>query len=374
MPCPQGYDLSGQRETVAVAAVGERPVDRCGRPQITANGLEARPGPGTLVTMTDPHAPVRPPQSPAASERLRPSARWRSPAASERLRPSARPRSPAASAPDQPTGQQPDRGPFRVLAVTTQGPVVTARAERLRVLQWVGRRCVAAERHLLGVDRVTEDADGAVVVERPSTSGVPLPAALDRIGCLSTGVAVTLTLPLLDLAHAGAAGALDLGAVQAEDVLVDDAGAPVVVDRVPGEVAAGPCSASDGVGDLVTVVRTIWDHVDPSDPHRPGIDAAASAARHGDVEALAALVVAVRTTSPPRPVRWEPVPSVFDYLPDAAPADRSPFGGAVTALVERLQRGIPLGRGRVLRPRVVLSGICVVAGLLVVAGVLGDPG
>lgn len=99
------------------------------------------------------------------------------------------------------------------------------------VLSWVADRSAAAERHLVPVAAVGRTPTGHLVVDIDRPTGTPLVAALDRLGTPTTGVAVTLTVPLLELLVAVHDGAVLLGTAGIDDVLVDDSGAVVLCDR-----------------------------------------------------------------------------------------------------------------------------------------------
>jgi hypothetical protein len=235
---------------------------------------------------------------------------------------------------------------------------------------WTADRCASAPQHCVRVTAVGRSAGGRLVVQTEQLTGTPLPDALDRIGVPTVGVAVTLTLPLLELAVDAAAGAVVLGDARADDVLVDDSGAPVLVDHPPG-ADPGPMPArtseSPGAAALLLAVRAVWERVDPREPCRAAVDAAVAGALGGAVEDLRRLVTVVQATSPPRPVRWDPPADVYAV---EAPAQPVPTG-LLAAAQDVLERGVRLGRGGVRLPaRTLLVGV-VVAGGLVAAGVLG---
>ncbi|WP_267424934.1 MULTISPECIES: hypothetical protein [unclassified Curtobacterium] len=235
---------------------------------------------------------------------------------------------------------------------------------------WVADRCAAEPQHCVRVTAVGRSPDGHLVVQTEQLTGTPLPDALDRIGVPTVGVAVTLTLPLLELAIDAGAGALLLGDARADDVLVDDSGAPVLVDHPPDvDPGSAPLrtSESPGATALLHAVRTVWERVDPREPCRAAVDDAVAGALGGAVEDLRRLVDVVQATGPPRPVRWEPPADVYAV---AAPAPPQPTG-LLAAVQDVVERGVRLGAGGVrVSPRQVLVGVVVAAGL-VAAGVLG---
>jgi hypothetical protein len=251
--------------------------------------------------------------------------------------------------------------------------------------EWVADRCAVTHDHLVQIAEVGRDETGAVVARAAVSAGLPLPDALDRIGAPTVGVAVTLTLPLLEVARLADGGAVLLGTARVEDVLVDDAGAVLVVDRPPGVLGPVPAGSVPGAEALVLAVRAVWDRVDPREPACAGIDALCTAARSAGGAALAELEQAVRAAAPPRPVRWDPPP--LGYGPAAAamsasmsmPTDRRPPRGSQTGsgadvgvrlaawLSQAVTSGIPLGARRV-GIRSLFTALVVVLGL-VVAGV-----
>ncbi len=174
----------------------------------------------------------------------------------------------------------------------------------------------------------------AVEVLRPPVRA--LDEALDVVGTPTEGVAVTLTVPLLQLAARARAGALELGALSVEEIGVDEAGAVLVADRPPGAVP--PCrddSASgttptesvtvpvgrptrsprdaDGSRQLVLAARTVWDRVDARTPVREVLDPVLDAAVDGGADDVRAALALVLAAAPPRPVRWtRPLGALFD--------------------------------------------------------------
>ncbi|WP_141399316.1 hypothetical protein [Curtobacterium sp. 'Ferrero'] len=115
-------------------------------------------------------------------------------------------------------------------------------------LAWLADRSTAPVRHLAPVLRVGRTRQGVLVAELLRPAGERLADALDRLGVPTVGVAVTLTLPLLELAVAAARGAVVLGTATVDDVVVDDSGAVVLCDRPDG--AALLCDRPDGAAPL----------------------------------------------------------------------------------------------------------------------------
>jgi|GEM_PF-1960917 len=283
-----------------------------------------------------------------------------------------------------------------------------------RLLAWAADRATATGRHLAPLVAVGRLPDGrlAVDVERPT--GTPLVAALDRLGVPTTGVAVTLTVPLLELAAAERAGAVQIGTAGLDDVLVDDAGAVVVCDRPDG---AAPCDrpdaaaprpdgaarrfdqpdgaaprfdrpdaaaprldrpdaaapptprapsthgpVQDGSRTLLVAARVVWERTDPRDAARAPVDPAIAAALDGDAASVHAALDAVRATAAPRPVRWEP-PALDVLVGFPAPASARSDGGLGSWLREVVERGVPLGAGRRVPLRRALVGVVVAVGI-----------
>jgi hypothetical protein len=244
------------------------------------------------------------------------------------------------------------------------------------VLTWVADRSAAAERHLVPVAAVGRTPTGHLVVDLDRPTGTPLVAALDRLGTPTTGVAVTLTVPLLELLVAVHDGAVLLGAAGIDDVLVDDSGAVVLCDRptnattptTPTRTAHPTPTAhsTDATRTLVLAARTVWDRVDPTDPAQQPVLDALQDALDGDGPSARAALDVVRTAAAPRPFRWTPVPSdlVFAEPP-------TPDGHGHDQLLERLrdvvEHGVPLGAERRLPLRRVLVGLVVAVGSVVAA-------
>jgi hypothetical protein len=244
--------------------------------------------------------------------------------------------------------------------------------------EWVADRSSVAHDHLVGVSEVGRDEAGALVVRAAGSAGLPLPAALDRIGSPTPGVAVTLTLPLLEVALLADAGAVLLGSARVEDVVVDDAGAVVLVDRPPGADGRQPAGSLPGAEALVLAVRSVWDRVDPRDAGVAGvgvdgIDERCSLARTQGGAALVELDRAVRAAAPPRPVRWDPPPStyVFEASDHDGSSVRGPSaerdavldGRLLAACRDVLTAGVPIGRRRV-GVRALVTAVVVVGGLV----------
>ncbi|WP_146245615.1 MULTISPECIES: hypothetical protein [unclassified Curtobacterium] len=254
------------------------------------------------------------------------------------------------------------------------------------VLSWVADRSAAAERHLVPVAAVGRTPTGHLVVDLDRPIGTPLVAALDRLGTPTTGVAVTLTVPLLELLVAVHDGAVLLGAAGIDDVLVDDSGAVVLCDRptnatspttpmtptnptkarTPTRTAPPTRTAhsTDATRTLVLAARTVWDRVDPSDPaQKPVLDALQDALDGDGPSARTALDV-VHGTAAPRPFRWTPVPSDLVF---ADPPTSDGQDGLLGRLRDVVEHGVPLGADRRLPLRRVLVGLVVAVGSVVAA-------
>ncbi|KQR34527.1 hypothetical protein [Curtobacterium sp. Leaf154] len=262
------------------------------------------------------------------------------------------------------------------------------------VLTWVADRSAAAERHLVPVAAVGRTRTGCLGVDLERPTGTPLVAALDRLGTPTTGVAVTLSVPLLELLVAVHDGAVLLGSAGIDDVLVDDSGAVVLCDRpTNASNASSPTNATnptsptnatnptnatsptnatptrtahstDATRTLVLAARTVWDRVDPADPaQRPVLDALQDALDGDDRTARSAPEL-VRASAAPRPFRWTPVPSdlVFAESPTATRQD-----GLLERLRDVVEHGVPLGTDRRLPLRRVLVGLVVAVGSVVAA-------
>lgn len=247
------------------------------------------------------------------------------------------------------------------------------------LLAWTADRACTASRHLAPVATVGRSPDGRLVVEVTRPSGSPLAAALDTLGTPTTGVAVTLTVPLLELALAERSGAVCIGTAGLDDVLVDDAGAVLLCDRPPGAtLAESPAtgdttthdpgrrgSDQDGARILLVAARVVWERTDERDPVRPAVDAALAAALDGDVDAVRAALACVRAAAAPRPVRWEPVQ--LDLLIGVPARATPPTRTLLGTVQEIVELGIPLGGGRRLPLRRALVGAVVASGLTAAA-------
>ncbi|WXF92692.1 hypothetical protein WDV91_08980 [Curtobacterium flaccumfaciens pv. flaccumfaciens] len=250
------------------------------------------------------------------------------------------------------------------------------------VLTWVADRSAAAERHLVPVAAVGRTPTGHLVIDLDRPTGTPLVAALDRLGTPTTGVAVTLTVPLLELLVAVHDGAVLLGAAGIDDVLVDDSGAVVLCDRPTN--ATSPTSptttnpmnqtnartptrtvhSTDATRTLVLAARTVWDRVDPADPAQQPVLDALQDALDGDGPSARAALDVVRATAAPRPFRWTPVPSDLVFAEPPAPDGQA---GLLERLRDVVEHGVPLGADRRLPLRRVLVGLVVAVGSVVAA-------
>lgn len=254
------------------------------------------------------------------------------------------------------------------------------------VLTWVADRSAAAQRHLVPVAAVGRTPTGRLVVDLDRPTGTPLVPALDRLGTPTTGVAVTLTVPLLELLVAVHDGAVLLGAAGIDDVLVDDSGAVVLCDRPANATnptnptnATNPTNRTnhtnattptrtahptDATRTLVLAARSVWDRVDPADPAQAPVLGALQDALDGDGPSARAALDIVRATAAPRPFRWTPVPSDLVFAEPPTPNGQD-------ALLDRLrdvvEHGVPLGAGRRLPLRRVLVGLVVTVGSVVAA-------
>ncbi|MCS6553904.1 hypothetical protein [Curtobacterium flaccumfaciens] len=247
------------------------------------------------------------------------------------------------------------------------------------VLTWVADRSAAAERHLVPVAAVGRTPTGHLVVDLDRPTGTPLVAALDRLGTPTTGVAVTLTVPLLELLVAVHAGAVLLGAAGVDDVLVDDSGAVVLCDRptnATSPTTTNPMNqtnartptrtvhSTDATRTLVLAARTVWDRVDPADPAQQPVLDALQDALDGDGPSARAALDVVRATAAPRPFRWTPVPSDLVFAEPPAPDGQA---GLLERLRDVVEHGVPLGADRRLPLRRVLVGLVVAVGSVVAA-------
>ncbi|WIB44314.1 hypothetical protein [Curtobacterium sp. MCLR17_058] len=248
------------------------------------------------------------------------------------------------------------------------------------VLSWVADRSAAAERHLVPVAAVGRTPTGHLVVDIDRPTGTPLVAALDRLGTPTTGVAVTLTVPLLELLVAVHDGAVLLGTAGIDDVLVDDSGAVVLCDRPTN--ATNPTTPTnpmnqtnartptrtapptDAARTLVLAARTVWDRVDPADPAQQPVLDALQDALDGDGPSARTALDVVHGTAAPRPFRWTPVPSDLVFAEPPTPDGQD---GLLERLRGVVEHGVPLGADRRLPLRRVLVGLVVAVGSVVAA-------
>ncbi|MCL9665467.1 hypothetical protein L2091_09530 [Curtobacterium albidum] len=264
--------------------------------------------------------------------------------------------------------------------------------------RWVADRAAGVGPHLVPVTRVGRCPRGHLAAEVLRPSARPLEDALDALGVPTEGVAVTLTVPLLELAARARSGAVELGVVPFGAVRVDEAGAIIVADDPPG--AAPACSEGgvdapdpgdpsppdldrdrspsprrstsvdlDGARQLVTAARAVWDRVDARSGARHTLDPVLDAARSGDAGMISEALDLVVGAAPPRPVRWSRPASVFlDEDPGAdrpAPVAAGDVVGTVAEVVrDVVERGVPLGRGRRVPVRHVVVGAVVTGGLV----------
>ncbi|MET3636518.1 hypothetical protein [Curtobacterium oceanosedimentum] len=268
--------------------------------------------------------------------------------------------------------------------------------------RWVADRAAGVGPHLVPVTRVGRCPRGHLAAEVLHPSARPLEDALDALGVPTEGVAVTLTVPLLELAARARSGSVELGVVPFGAVRVDEAGAIIVADDPPGAapvctdpVPPGPVPPQpvppqpappagrpgsrlpplpppvdlDGAGQLVTAARAVWDRVDARSGARHTLDPVLDAARSGDAGTIAEALDLVVGAAPPRPVRWSRPASVFlDEEPGAArptSIDAGDVVGTMAQVVRDLvERGVPLGRGRRVPVRHVVVGTVVTGGLV----------
>jgi len=228
------------------------------------------------------------------------------------------------------------------------------------LLAWTADRASADCRHLAPVVGIGRLPDGRLAVDVLRPAGTPLTTALDTLGTPTPGVAVTLSVPLLELAAAECSGALCIGTGGLDDVLVDDAGAVLLCDRPPG-TAGSRGTDQDGARLLLLAARVVWERTDPSDPARPLVDSAIAAALDGDAEAVRAALSHVRAAAAPRPVRW--VPPVHDLLVGVAPEPTAADTGIWAIARGVVVQGVPWGGGRRLPLRSALVGVVVTAGI-----------
>lgn len=270
--------------------------------------------------------------------------------------------------------------------------------------RWVADRAAGAGPHLVPVSRVGRCPQGHLAAEVLHPTTRALEDTLDTLGVPTEGVAVTLTVPLLELARRARSGAVELGAVSLDAVRVDEAGAIVVADHPPGAgavctegtsdapgsdaevgAAAPPTGRAlpyasglpsprdlDGARQLVTAARAVWDRVDARSEARCALDPALDAARDGDTRAVSVALELVVGAAPPRPVRWSrPDLALFDEeIAGVVPApsgNDDPVEAVARVVRDVVERGVPAGRGRRLPVRHVLVGTVLTGGLVVAA-------
>lgn len=238
------------------------------------------------------------------------------------------------------------------------------RTDDRELLTWAADRASARCRHLAPLVAIGRLPDGRLAVDALRPAGTALTTALDTLGTPTIGVAVTLSVPLLELAAAERSGSLCIGTGRLDDVLVDDSGAVVLCDRPPGTDGARSTD-QDGARLLVLAARVVWERTDPSDPARPLVDSAIAAALDGDAETVRVVLSHVRAAAAPRPVRWEP--PAHDLLV-GVPAEPAAVdtGLLATARVVVVQ-GVPWGGGRRLPFRSALVGVVVAVGVTAAA-------
>ncbi|KTR21384.1 hypothetical protein [Curtobacterium citreum] len=272
------------------------------------------------------------------------------------------------------------------------GPVTTAETDRwcgsvdpTAFARWLADRAVGAGPHLAPVVAVGRCPAGHLAARVLRPAALPLDRAFEELGVPTSGVAVTVSVPLLELAATARAGALELGALGPDDVGLDDAGAVLVVDRPPGaarccgdesdaEPLHGRRSDPDGPRQLVLAARTVWDRVDAQDPARGVVDPLLDGVVDADGPTLRSVVEQVLGAAAPRPVRWaRGTPAVADLefaAPPPAPADE-PLDRVLRVVLTVLEQGVPVGRGRRIGLRRVVVGVAVASGLVAVAVALG---
>ncbi|WIE55982.1 hypothetical protein [Curtobacterium sp. MCBD17_003] len=291
-------------------------------------------------------------------------------------------------------------------------------------LGWVAARGVDEDRHLVRVSALAAGPDGLPMAFVRQVEGLPLPIALDVLGGLTVGVAVTLGLPLVRLAVRAAVsgstpGLLPFGPVRPSDVLVDRSGAVVVAERPPGASGGPPHlpgsgtesammrssaagrrhRAPAGVDGLLVACRVVWERADPRLPEVDRVLRALDEAR-ADVDGWTDRVPAAMVAAAvPRPVRWPhdatfPGTVATDRASPAAVhggATRWGAGGAVRAgaghgdgasaplpshvgiIVGALSAGLPVPGGRRLPLRVAIGVLLGVVGLVTGLVLTGGP-
>ncbi|WP_147281476.1 hypothetical protein [Curtobacterium sp. AG1037] len=272
------------------------------------------------------------------------------------------------------------------------GPATTAETDRwcgsvdpTAFARWLADRAVGAGPHLAPVVAVGRCPAGHLAARVLRPAALPLDRAFEELGVPTSGVAVTVSVPLLELAATARAGALELGALGPDDVGLDDAGAVLVVDRPPGaarccgdesdaEPLHGRRSDPDGPRQLVLAARTVWDRVDAQDPARGVVDPLLDGVVDADGPTLRSVVEQVLGAAAPRPVRWaRGTPAVADLEFAAAPPAPvdEPLDRVLRVVRTVLEQGVPVGRGRRIGLRRVVVGVAVASGLVAVAVALG---
>lgn len=241
----------------------------------------------------------------------------------------------------------------------------TASDDESALLAWIADRSTIGDdplaRHLAPVAAVGRLPDGRLAVDVLRPASTPLSAALDTLGVPTAGVAVTLSVPLLELVVAERSGAVLLGSAGTDDVLVDDAGAALLCDRPPGSDGARR-SDHAGARALVLAVRLVWERTDPRDALRPAVDDVLAAAVDGDVTAARVALAHVRTVAPARPVRWDPPGDDLLVGVVGAPRVAQPTRSVVGVVRDLVEHGVPVGGGRRIPLRRAVVGVVVAAG------------
>ncbi|WP_144750135.1 hypothetical protein [Curtobacterium pusillum] len=241
---------------------------------------------------------------------------------------------------------------------------VASDADDQPLLAWAADRATAVGRHLAPVTAIGRLPGGRLAVDVQRPIGTPLATALDTLGTPTTGVAVTLTVPLLELAAAERSGSVRIGTAGLDDVLVDDAGAVVLCDRPPGTDGVRGAD-EDGARVLLLAARVVWERADPRDPVRPLVDDAIAEALDGGAEAVRAALSHVRAAAAPRPVRWEP--AAHELIVGVPPDATEPADGFVAVARRFVEHGVPFGSDRRLPFRRALVGAVVAAGVTTAA-------
>jgi len=242
----------------------------------------------------------------------------------------------------------------------------SAGPDETALLAWAADRAAGAGPHLVPVLDVGRDPVGTLVVDVLRPTGTTLSDALDRIGSPTPGVAVTLSVPLLELACAERDGALLVGCATVDDLLVDDSGAVVLHDRPPEASTPDPVPPTSIPASRVLLLgaRMVWERVDPRDEARAQIDALMSAALDGSGDDLRRLLAGVGSVAAPRPVRWDPPADDFAFT--ARPSmqnDDDPAARLLSAARSLVERGIPLTPHRRLSVRQAMVGAVLAVGI-----------